>query len=138
MNEDEEWEKARARDLAAGEHRHYATAAAPRTRSRAALLRHLDPAHARLNVRCRGRVIARVIDDPMRGLVVALEALAPESATGVVFTTVPLADGNPIMVACRCRDGRHMLDAHRLRACSTTGRASGVANIGVSKVCTDA
>lgn len=152
MTEEQDWAAARLRELAEGEYRHYRDRRAPRNRARSSLLRRFARVNAVLDIGCRGGLLARIFDDPDRGLMVAWEAVpeahqpAPRNehhrllqesgsslGAGIQLMTLPLTDV-PISVACRCGESSHVLDPQRVRYAIAARPTKVLANVEVSRV----
>lgn len=135
MSEQAGWEQARQREYAAGENRPH-LANGTRHPSSVKLLRDHERRHARLDVLCRNRLIARVVADPIRAcLTVATEAKQPASAdSGYAFDMYILNTDDIIKVNCRCGRREHVLDPRLLTGEADRQRAGKVKTVGVAVV----
>jgi len=125
--EDDDFRRDRQRALAEGDRRHW-DAERPRVRTQSRALAGMAKDRARLDVRCRRRLIARVMErEAGDGLEVVMETVgagggraasvvtADGVTSGYASTILPVGDG-PITVGCRCRRHSHVLDDSRLIA----------------------
>jgi hypothetical protein len=126
------------RETAAGGRRHWDEERGhrPAIRSSSKQLRRTETARQRLQVLCRSRCIAVVLQGAELGeLEVAIEPKLVDSGIGYGFHVLDLTTiGNvPVVVGCRC-GRRHHLDPHKLRAQAWEGQPGKPHVVGVAEV----
>ncbi len=103
-------------------------------------LRLFERPRARLDVVCRRRLIARVLNTAVPGSYeVAIEATpvgAPSPTPGGwAMHVLPIEDAGPqVKVACRCSERLHRLDPLKLRSAAWEGRTGKPVECGVACV----
>lgn len=137
---DEDFRRERMRAISEGEKRHW-DKSRPLVKTESRTLRGMWKDRVRLDVVCRRRLIARVLERETRdGLEIAMETVGAGSMTsvegmpyGYASTIVSVGDG-PIVVGCRCARRRHKLDDGRLITLAMGYRPGRPGEVGVSAV----
>jgi hypothetical protein len=87
----------------------------PRARTSSSALRRIEQETTRLDVVCRRRLIARVIDKGREvPLELMIEAVPVTGGWGTALTFLPLGSVG-LIVVCRCSERTHELDPGKLR-----------------------
>lgn len=104
----------------------------PRIRTASKELRKTEHTRARLDVECRKRLIARVLDQGRdASLQVALEALPMPGGAAVTLLPIETA---PIAVGCRCPARVHHLDPAKLSTEAWEGKPGRPRVVAVQRV----
>ncbi len=133
----------RHRRTAEGANRRWNDEARPLVVFSSKALRMFERPRARLDVVCRRRLIARVLNTGVPGAYeVAIEAVPVGAASptpgGWAMHVLPLDGTGPrVKVACRCSERLHHLDPTKLRAEAWDGQPGKPRPIGVSDVLVD-